>query len=148
MTISEKSFQSKVIANMEARRWKVHFNNNTRTSRPAGYPDLTAWHTGHKRLIFVELKTEIGQLSEPQKTVCADLGSIGQDVYLWRPQQWNEILAILDNKSFDEIEEAKVLDRLDRYSEINLELPEKPLSFEEKIALAAHKYADAKKTSR
>lgn len=97
----------------------------------------------------MELKTEIGQLSEPQKTVCADLGSIGQDVYLWRPQQWNEILAILDNKGLDEIEEAKVLDRLDRYSEINLELPEKPLSFEEKIALAARKYTDAKKeTSR
>lgn len=45
--------------------------------------------------LFIELKAEGGRLSGPQREWLADLGRAGQDVRVWRPDDWPEIEAVL-----------------------------------------------------
>jgi hypothetical protein len=59
-----------------------------------GFPDLCLAKKG--RLIFVELKTERGKLSEAQMGWLEILAATGKcDVYLWRPSSWDEICEVL-----------------------------------------------------
>jgi hypothetical protein len=53
------------------------------------------WHVEQKRLIFAELKREKGKLSESQKVVLAELETLGVEVYVWRPSDWDTILELL-----------------------------------------------------
>ena len=61
----------------------------------SGYPDLTMWNVKQKRLMFAELKREKGKVSESQKIVLSELSTLGVEVYLWRPSDWDSILEIL-----------------------------------------------------
>jgi len=46
-------------------------------------------------VIFAELKTDKGKLSEAQAAWIAELGAAGAEVYVWRPQDWVTIESIL-----------------------------------------------------
>lgn len=48
-----------------------------------GFPDLTMVRGA--KLIFVELKRELGKLSDEQSAWIDDLRAAGQEVYVWRP---------------------------------------------------------------
>ena len=61
---------------------------------PAGFPDCTLAKPG--RLIFAELKSEIGKVSAKQQEWLDALTATGKaEVYLWRPSQFDEIAEIL-----------------------------------------------------
>lgn len=66
----------------------------TPTSVP-GWPDLVLWHTEHHVVMFVELKTDKGRLSEAQVEVLGSLSSAGANVAIWRPKDWDAITALL-----------------------------------------------------
>lgn len=71
----------------------------TPMSGEKGFPDLVLIRP--PRLIFAELKSEKGRLSLDQELWLADLEEIptGIEVYLWRPNDIDEIQAILKRES-------------------------------------------------
>ena len=90
----------------EAQRlgWLAYHTWDSRGSSK-GFPDLVLVKpgshgirgvTGHGRVIFAELKTRTGKLTQEQATWLSILRQTGRvEVYEWRPQEWADILRIL-----------------------------------------------------
>jgi hypothetical protein len=57
-----------------------------------GFPDLVLVR---ERVIFVELKTEVGKLKPEQKTWLEALWEADQEAYVWTPKKTDEIDRIL-----------------------------------------------------
>ena len=96
-TLSETDFQNTVIEVAELHRWLVYHTHDSRRSAP-GFPDLTMVRDG--MLIFAELKTEKGELTEDQAQWIAELDNVrlrtgATRVFLWRPCDWREIEEVL-----------------------------------------------------
>lgn len=72
--------------------WWVWHDNDSRRNR-AGWPDLVLLKPG--RLIFAELKTDTGKLSAEQRRILSMLKMSGQEVYIWRPTDFETIRGIL-----------------------------------------------------
>ena len=62
----------------------------THYSGEQGFPDLVLAHP-RRGVIFAELKTEKGRLSEPQKLWIEELTAGGVEAYVWRPSDLEEI---------------------------------------------------------
>jgi len=96
--ISESDFQLTVIEYARLMGWKVfhpygceHYRKNT-----PGYPDLTMVRNG--RLLFVELKTQKGNVTDKQTEWLDALRTVESEllqVYVWRPSDWDTIYRIL-----------------------------------------------------
>lgn len=74
--------------------WLYHHNYDSRRSDP-GFPD-TVMVRGD-RIIFAELKTPKGKLSGPQTTWLEALGDVDVESYVWRYDNVDEILDILQS---------------------------------------------------
>jgi hypothetical protein len=104
---SEAQFQKAVIGFARLNNWRVaHFHDSRRQvgdrlvgdKDAAGFPDLVLARKG--RVIFAELKTQIGKLKREQCEWLAELGIGGHlaphcMTFLWRPSDWDEIAAVL-----------------------------------------------------
>lgn len=75
--------------------WRVHHNYDSRKSTGAGFPDLVLVQRDQKRIIYAELKTERGRLSRQQAEWRDDLLAAGQQWYLWRPSDFDDVVAVL-----------------------------------------------------
>ena len=53
-----------------------------------GWPDLVLIHPGKRRLIFAELKSDKGRISDEQVRVMGRLMAAGYPVQVWRPRDW------------------------------------------------------------
>jgi len=101
--IPEREFQQQVIDLAHIFHWRVaHFRpaqtkKGWRTAVSAdgmGFPDLVLAREG--RLIFIEVKSEKGKFSLEQSEWLEVLKATGKcEVYVWKPSQWDEIMAIL-----------------------------------------------------
>lgn len=65
----------------------VYHTHDSRRSEP-GFPDLVI--VGRKGLMFRELKTRAGVLSEPQRVWLGKLSAAEADAAVWRPADWPE----------------------------------------------------------
>lgn len=102
MIESEASFQTAVIGLAQALGWRVAHFRTSLNQRGAfqtavagdgkGFPDLVLVRD---RVIFAELKTDIGSMAPDQKLWGAALQAAGVEWHLWRPRQWREIEATL-----------------------------------------------------
>jgi hypothetical protein len=88
---SEKDFMAAVIREAKKLGWRIYHTHDSRKSA-AGFPDLVLVR---ERVVWVELKTEGGQLTAAQANWFDDLTAAGQEVYVWRPNQWPEVLRVL-----------------------------------------------------
>jgi hypothetical protein len=102
---SEDDFGDQVIKLAQLCGWLVaHFrpaktNKGWRTpvsADGAGFPDLVLVHAGHGLIIFAELKSMTGEVSDEQLAWLIDLdrishGSSNLGVYVWTPADWPEI---------------------------------------------------------
>ena len=70
---------------------RYHTYRSTRS--PAGFPDLTLVRGA--RLIFAELKSDVGKLKPAQVHWLAALEQTGAEVYTWRPSQLQAIADLL-----------------------------------------------------
>ncbi|MFH2071705.1 MAG: VRR-NUC domain-containing protein [Actinomycetota bacterium] len=75
--------------------WTVYHTNRSDRSEP-GYPDLTMVRP--PRLVYAELKTVKGRLTEPQKRWLDLLGRTAAETYLWRPDDLDSIPQILSRR--------------------------------------------------
>lgn len=99
--ISESAFQDRLIAEARLRGWLVaHFRPGrtatgwrTPVQGDAGFPDLVLVRGG--RLIWAELKSEKGKLSEKQEKWIRALRECGCEVHIWRPSSISDVEAAL-----------------------------------------------------
>lgn len=89
--ISEKVFRHQVIDLSKLFGWK-HYFTWTSIHSPKGFPDLVLVR---ERVIFAELKTEKGKITPNQQEWIDALRKANQEVYLWRPSDFDEIARIL-----------------------------------------------------
>ena len=90
---TEAGFQCAVIELATLLGWKVFHVYDSRRSE-AGYPDLTC--VKGQRIIFAELKTDVGRVRPAQREWLAALAGVpGVLACVWRPRDWQAIQAAL-----------------------------------------------------
>lgn len=95
VVLTEKAFQAQVIQAARALGYRIYHTYDSRRSNP-GWPDLVLWKKG--RALFRELKSEKGRVTALQEMVLESLREAGLDVGVWRPGDWDTILAELGQK--------------------------------------------------
>lgn len=63
-----------------------------------GFPDWVFCRPRDGRLIFAELKTEGGKVSNDQLLWLEGLRACGVEAYVWRPSQYDEIASVLSRR--------------------------------------------------
>lgn len=101
--MTEDELLSAVVAMARLRGWRIHHSRPARRkdggwSTPItgdkGLPDLICVRA--PRVIFAELKTELGRCSPDQHSWLGALRSCpGVETYLWRPSHLDEVDAVL-----------------------------------------------------
>lgn len=100
---TEAEFQAQVVELAGICGWEHNHTRRTigrgrkwvtATSR-TGWPDLTLWHPSGGGVLFVELKTDTGKVSADQQRTLTSLASSGAEVHVWRPRDWDTIVARL-----------------------------------------------------
>lgn len=61
-----------------------------------GYPDLTLVDRG--KVLFVELKSNTGEVTPEQEKWIDRINKNGGTGLVWRPSQWEEIVAVLNTR--------------------------------------------------
>ena len=102
-SISERDWQGQVMRLAFSRGWK-HYHapdnkpiNGRIQKVVAGFPDLVL--VKNERLIFAELKKELGVVAEAQTEWLEALALTGAECYVWRPSQLRDVVAILEGKN-------------------------------------------------
>lgn len=86
-TMTEKQLQGAVMNLAKLLNWRA-YHPWMSVKSAAGYPDCTLVRGG--RLIYAELKSEVGQLSAAQREWLEELGAVpGVEVYVWYPRDWH-----------------------------------------------------------
>ena len=88
----EREFRSQILGLARILGWECYFSW-TSIHSPAGFPDLVMVKS--KRLIFAELKTEIGKVTDKQQGWLDKLAKTEAEVYLWRPHDFDDVAALL-----------------------------------------------------
>ena len=100
LPLSEKDFQVNVL---EAAAWsgwlayhpeRGQLNGRWLTPGSNGFPDLVLAHP-QRGVMFVELKADTGRLSDAQVEWLQTLTDGGAEAHVWRPRDWDRILARL-----------------------------------------------------
>ena len=92
--ITEAVHQRQVTELARWCRWTLIYHTHDSRRSPAGFPDLVLVRP--PRILFVELKTDKGRVSPAQRLWLYTLAKCpGVEVYLWRPRDWDSIVAIL-----------------------------------------------------
>lgn len=95
---AEKSLQAQVEVLFRAHGWLTYHPYDSRRSEP-GYPDVTAVHA-ERGVVFAELKSARGRVSPAQQRWLRALRAARARVYLWRPDDWDEIVAVASGDDF------------------------------------------------
>ena len=105
--ITERDFQRAVVDLARIHGWRVHhtrpaLNRRGQWQTPiqgdAGFPDIVLARGG--RVIFAELKRTGGRPTPQQHMWLETLAQCdGVEVYVWNPDDWDRIVAILGGTS-------------------------------------------------
>lgn len=95
--LTEAQFQRRVVDFARVTGWTVYHTFDSRRSEP-GFPDLVAVHPDQRRIVYAELKSARGYLSTPQRRWLDKLARAGAEIAVWRPADWDEIVAVLRGK--------------------------------------------------
>lgn len=109
--VPEAAWQSSIVEVAQRLGWRTYYvpdwiwrmvmartkhEHRARDWAEPGWPDLTLVHEEKRRLIFAECKSATGVVRDSQKAWLAALTLIpGVEVYVWRPADWDDVLAIL-----------------------------------------------------
>lgn len=95
--LTEKEWAAQVVELAKTLGWRRYHTHRSERSE-AGWPDEALVR---ERLILLELKTETGKLSGPQKSWLAALRMAGVEVYVARPRHMDALAQILSVRSRD-----------------------------------------------
>ena len=95
--LSEKQFERQVKDCAKLFSWLYYHTHRSQFS-PAGFPDCV-FATGDRRVpepvIYAELKSEKGKLSEDQRRWLYVLARAGERVFVWKPSSLDQIIQVL-----------------------------------------------------
>jgi hypothetical protein len=97
LELTEAQFQRRVVDFACVTGWAVYHTFDSRRSDP-GFPDLVAVNPAQRRILYVELKSARGRLSLTQRQWLDKLARCGAETAMWRPADWDEIVAVLRGK--------------------------------------------------
>ena len=103
---TEADFQRAVVQLAHTLHWHTaHFNDSRREvvrqdgarflvgdKEATGYPDLTLCR---ERVLWAELKSDSGKLSKAQEEWLRVLEEADQEVYVWRPRDFEQVQRVL-----------------------------------------------------
>lgn len=95
MTTSECDFMGTVREAATVTGWLVFHAFDSRRS-PSGFPDLVLVRD---RVVFAELKGATTRITRDQQHWLDALDAAGGEVYLWRPDEWDEIERVLGKRA-------------------------------------------------
>ena len=101
---SERVFQDQVIQLAATAGWDAHhvrpgkYGNTFKTDGLKGMPDLILIGQRGQGVIFAEIKSRTGKLSEAQERRIKQLLENGQEVHVWRPADMDRIVARLSTR--------------------------------------------------
>ena len=104
--VTEKQFKQAVIELAQVLGWHVFFTWSSLHS-PSGEPDLRMVHPIQKRVLWVELKSERGKLTQAQELAIGMLLDAGAEAEVWRPRDWPRIEMILKGEVTLEADESQ-----------------------------------------
>jgi len=99
--VSELDWERTLVALAAMNGWKVAGFRAARVGKgwqtpvrhdAKGWPDLVLVRD---KVIFVELKTDKGTIRPEQHQWIAWLEAAGQEVHVWRPSDWDEVVEVL-----------------------------------------------------
>jgi hypothetical protein len=91
--MTEAQFQQRITDYCDWRRLKWHHETDSRKSKK-GFPDLVI--AGPGKIIFAELKSAKGRVTREQQEWIEAVRWAGITAYVWRPDDWPEVKAVLD----------------------------------------------------
>jgi hypothetical protein len=86
--VNEAAWQQQVIDLATLYGWEHYHSFDSRRSVP-GWPDLVLVRP--PELVIVELKTDTGRLTAPQRNWLALLSGCGAETHVWRPSDFDEV---------------------------------------------------------
>lgn len=92
VAMSEAEFQKRITDYCDWLDLKWYHNPDSRRSNK-GWPDLVI--AGPRKVIFVELKTEVGRITREQAEWHVSLRNAGCALFVWRPGDWPEVQRVL-----------------------------------------------------
>lgn len=92
--VTERDLREQVRDLCKLFGWKLYFSW-TSIHSPRGFPDLVLANPEQKRVIYAELKSEKGKLTEYQREWLETLEACGQEVYLLRPADIDNFVEVL-----------------------------------------------------
>lgn len=100
------SWEDTVIATARVLGWRVAHFRAVETKRRgwqvpvaadgAGWPDLTLVR---ERVVFAELKSGTGKMTDDQVAWMARLRAAGQEFYIWRDTDYDDVVATLRRRT-------------------------------------------------
>jgi len=106
--LSERAWQDQVLKLAQLTGWLVHHCRPAMTAGgryatpiqgDAGFPDLVLCRD--ERVLFVELKTDTGQVTPDQLRWTAALAGAAADIRIWRPRDFDSVRAELTYRPTD-----------------------------------------------
>lgn len=98
-TLSEADFQQRVLDLAAFTGWRVYHHPDSRHATTAGLPDLILLHMATGRIVFAELKKATGRVRPGQAEFLeAAAKNPRNEVALWRPTDWDQVVAVLRGK--------------------------------------------------
>lgn len=109
LPLTEREWQSQVCDLAELCGWEWAHWRPARTANGwrtpvsgtigAGFCDLILAHPRRRRVLLVELKSDAGFVSAEQRAVHEILRASGLEVKVWRPRDWDLVVAALHEPS-------------------------------------------------
>jgi hypothetical protein len=90
--VTEKALQEAIVKFARQRGWRVYHTYDSRRSAP-GFPDLVL--VRRRKLIFAELKSEKGKITDEQERWRSALNEAEQTYFVWRPNDLERVFEIL-----------------------------------------------------
>ena len=92
---TEKEFQAAVLKLARSHGWLAFHTHDSRKSE-AGFPDCVLLHPWRKPAIVAELKVGTNKCTAAQTAWLEAFRASGVRAYEWRPEQWAEIVKIIE----------------------------------------------------
>ena len=93
--LTEKQWQQQVVSLARQTGWNRIYHTHDSRRSAHGFPDLVLVRD---RVIFAELKTEKGKLSDAQQAWLDALRAAGAEAYIWRPSDLEQVAQILTRR--------------------------------------------------
>lgn len=90
--MTERDWQAEVVKLAQLLGWKKAYHTYDSRRSHSGFPDLVLVRD---RVVFVELKSTSGKLSPAQAEWILALGKANAEVYVARPDDLDELVAVL-----------------------------------------------------